>query len=98
MVLYEEGLLYFDENRKWRERYVVVRANYCLECHESLQVSEKRPSESIRKFCSFGSDSVPALPSVFCERSPSDLQAAAYRGHCFDHRGAVHGNGGQLLP
>ncbi|XP_015247075.1 PREDICTED: protein Niban [Cyprinodon variegatus] len=37
MVLYEEGLLYFDENRKWRERYVVVRANYCLECHESLQ-------------------------------------------------------------
>uniref|UniRef100_A0A3Q2E2L7 Niban apoptosis regulator 1a n=1 Tax=Cyprinodon variegatus TaxID=28743 RepID=A0A3Q2E2L7_CYPVA len=38
MVLYEEGLLYFDENRKWRERYVVVRANYCLECHESLQV------------------------------------------------------------
>ncbi|XP_068176338.1 protein Niban 1a [Antennarius striatus] len=36
-VLYEEGLFYFDETRKWRERYVVVRANYCLECHESLE-------------------------------------------------------------
>lgn len=38
-VLYEEGVLYFDESRKWRERYVVVRANYCLECHDSLEVS-----------------------------------------------------------
>ena len=38
-VLYEEVVLYFDDTRKWRERYVVVRANYCLECHESLEVS-----------------------------------------------------------
>lgn len=38
-VLYEEGLFYFDETRKWRERYVVVRANYCLECHDGLEVS-----------------------------------------------------------
>ncbi|XP_018532179.1 protein Niban 1a [Lates calcarifer] len=36
-VLYEEAVLYFDDTRKWRERYVVVRANYCLECHESLE-------------------------------------------------------------
>ncbi|MED6276043.1 hypothetical protein CHARACLAT_032928, partial [Characodon lateralis] len=36
IVLYEEGVCYFDEARKWKERYVVVRANYCLECHESL--------------------------------------------------------------
>ncbi|KAM3850480.1 protein Niban 1-like [Diretmus argenteus] len=36
-VLYEEGVLYFDDTRKWRERYVVVRANYCLECHDSLE-------------------------------------------------------------
>ncbi|XP_075901330.1 protein Niban 1-like isoform X8 [Nelusetta ayraudi] len=36
-VLYEDGLLYFDESRKWRERYVVVRANYCLECHDGLE-------------------------------------------------------------
>ncbi|XP_056233846.1 protein Niban 1a isoform X1 [Seriola aureovittata] len=36
-VLYEEGVFYFDDTRKWRERYVVVRANYCLECHESLE-------------------------------------------------------------
>ncbi|XP_030584250.1 protein Niban 1a [Archocentrus centrarchus] len=36
-ALYEESVLYFDDTRKWRERYVVVRANYCLECHDSLQ-------------------------------------------------------------
>ncbi|XP_010784553.1 protein Niban-like, partial [Notothenia coriiceps] len=36
-VLYEEAVLFFDETRKWKERYVVVRANYCLECHDSLE-------------------------------------------------------------
>ncbi|XP_029905283.1 protein Niban 1a [Myripristis murdjan] len=36
-VLYEDAVLYFDDTRKWRERYVVVRANYCLECHDSLE-------------------------------------------------------------
>ncbi|XP_049910402.1 protein Niban 1a [Epinephelus moara] len=36
-VLYEESVLFFDETRKWKERYVVVRANYCLECHDSLE-------------------------------------------------------------
>ncbi|XP_075993614.1 protein Niban 1-like [Genypterus blacodes] len=36
-VLYEEAVLYFDESRKWRDRYVVVRGNYCLECHDSLE-------------------------------------------------------------
>lgn len=41
-VLYEEHVLYFDETRKWRERYVVVRANYSLECHESYEVTATR--------------------------------------------------------
>uniref|UniRef100_A0AAQ5ZWC4 Niban apoptosis regulator 1a n=1 Tax=Amphiprion ocellaris TaxID=80972 RepID=A0AAQ5ZWC4_AMPOC len=36
-VLYEEAVLYFDDTRKWRDRYVVVRASYCLECHDSLE-------------------------------------------------------------
>ncbi|XP_068564072.1 protein Niban 1a isoform X2 [Cebidichthys violaceus] len=36
-VLYEDYVLFFDETRKWKERYVVVRANYCLECHDSLE-------------------------------------------------------------
>ncbi|KAM9762920.1 protein Niban 1-like [Menidia menidia] len=36
-LLYEEAVFYFDDTRKWRERYVVVRANYCLECHDSLE-------------------------------------------------------------
>ena len=38
VVLYEEHVLHFDDSRKWRERYVVVRANYSLECHESYEV------------------------------------------------------------
>ncbi|XP_074492480.1 protein Niban 1-like [Sebastes fasciatus] len=40
-VLYEEGVLFFDETRKWKERYVVVRANYCLECHDGLETFVK---------------------------------------------------------
>ncbi|CAL8306654.1 unnamed protein product [Lota lota] len=36
-VLYENAVYHFDETRKWKERYVVVRANYCLECHDSLE-------------------------------------------------------------
>uniref|UniRef100_A0A669DVA5 Niban apoptosis regulator 1a n=1 Tax=Oreochromis niloticus TaxID=8128 RepID=A0A669DVA5_ORENI len=40
-VLYEESVFYFDDTRKWRERYVVVRANYCLECHERLETFVK---------------------------------------------------------
>ncbi|KAM3620133.1 uncharacterized protein V6R79_018690 [Siganus canaliculatus] len=40
-VLYEELILYFDETRKWRDRYIVVRANYCLECHDSLETFVK---------------------------------------------------------
>lgn len=35
-VLYEDAVLYFDESRKWRERYVVVRANFSLELHDGL--------------------------------------------------------------
>uniref|UniRef100_A0A8C8LZ03 Niban 1/2/3 domain-containing protein n=1 Tax=Oncorhynchus tshawytscha TaxID=74940 RepID=A0A8C8LZ03_ONCTS len=37
-VLYEEQVLHFDYTRKWKERYMVVRANYCLECHDSFEV------------------------------------------------------------
>ncbi|KAJ7986250.1 hypothetical protein DPEC_G00338000 [Dallia pectoralis] len=36
-VLYEEQVLLFDDTRKWKERYMVVRANYSLECHDSVE-------------------------------------------------------------
>ncbi|KAI1882920.1 hypothetical protein AGOR_G00239860 [Albula goreensis] len=36
-ILYEECILYFDDSRKWKERFVVVRANYTLECHDSTE-------------------------------------------------------------
>ncbi|XP_067218023.1 protein Niban 1 [Chanodichthys erythropterus] len=36
-VLYKDSMLYFDDNRKWRERFVVVRADYSLELHDSQE-------------------------------------------------------------
>ncbi|XP_067310020.1 protein Niban 1 [Pseudorasbora parva] len=36
-VLYKDSMLYFDENRKWRERFVVVCADYSLELHDSQE-------------------------------------------------------------
>uniref|UniRef100_A0A8C7SPJ5 Niban 1/2/3 domain-containing protein n=1 Tax=Oncorhynchus mykiss TaxID=8022 RepID=A0A8C7SPJ5_ONCMY len=40
-VLYEEQVLHFEATRKWEERYVVVRGNYCLECHNSFETFVK---------------------------------------------------------
>lgn len=37
-VLYEELVRYFDDGRKWKERYIVMRACFVLECHESYKV------------------------------------------------------------
>uniref|UniRef100_A0A673GM20 Protein Niban-like n=1 Tax=Sinocyclocheilus rhinocerous TaxID=307959 RepID=A0A673GM20_9TELE len=36
-VLYKDSMLYFDDNRKWRERFVVVRADHSLELHDSQE-------------------------------------------------------------
>ncbi|XP_016105328.1 protein Niban-like [Sinocyclocheilus grahami] len=36
-VLYNDSVLYFDDNRKWRERFVVVRADHSLELHDSQE-------------------------------------------------------------
>ncbi|XP_077439268.1 protein Niban 1a isoform X2 [Vanacampus margaritifer] len=36
-VLYEDSVFLFDDSGKWKKRYLVVRANYCFECHESLE-------------------------------------------------------------
>ncbi|XP_051770864.1 protein Niban 1-like [Ctenopharyngodon idella] len=36
-VLYKDSMLYFDDNRKWRERFVVVCADYSLELHDSQE-------------------------------------------------------------
>uniref|UniRef100_A0A673VZB7 Niban apoptosis regulator 1a n=1 Tax=Salmo trutta TaxID=8032 RepID=A0A673VZB7_SALTR len=40
-VLYEEQVLHFEAARKWEERYVVVRGNYCLEFHNSFETFVK---------------------------------------------------------
>ncbi len=38
-VLYEENVQCFDDSsRKWKDRYIVIRANYVLECYESYKV------------------------------------------------------------
>ncbi|XP_028971698.2 protein Niban 1 isoform X2 [Esox lucius] len=36
-VLYQDCVPYYDENKKWKERFVVVRANHSLECHDSQE-------------------------------------------------------------
>ncbi|XP_051555815.1 protein Niban 1-like isoform X2 [Myxocyprinus asiaticus] len=40
-VLYKDSMLYFDDNRKWRERFVVVCADYSLELHDSQETFTK---------------------------------------------------------
>ncbi|XP_077076660.1 protein Niban 1a isoform X2 [Siphateles boraxobius] len=40
-VLYEEIVRYFDDGRKWKERYIVMRACHVLECHESYKAFVK---------------------------------------------------------
>lgn len=40
-VLYKDSMLYFDDNRKWRERLVVARADYSLELHDSQEVLKR---------------------------------------------------------
>lgn len=50
-VLYEEHLFYFDEARKWRDRYVVVRANHSLECHHSLEVRTDAEPPDLGRRC-----------------------------------------------
>ncbi|XP_060773418.1 protein Niban 1a isoform X2 [Neoarius graeffei] len=39
-VIYREPIAHYD-NRKWKERFVVVRSNYSLECHESYETFMK---------------------------------------------------------
>lgn len=108
-VLYEEAVLFFDQTRKWKERYVVVRANYCLECHDSLEVSRtatksneqslqyKRTIQSPYQLLPSNHSFFFPLPSDFFKRDASTPENAAYRGQCSDHRGEVHGHGGQVL-
>uniref|UniRef100_A0AAY4CK84 Niban 1/2/3 domain-containing protein n=1 Tax=Denticeps clupeoides TaxID=299321 RepID=A0AAY4CK84_9TELE len=40
-VLFEGPVLHFEDTRKWKERYVVVRASYSLECHDSQESFRK---------------------------------------------------------
>jgi len=52
-VLYKDSMLYFDDNRKWKERFVVVRADYSLELHDSQEVCKCYLSSSPCKSCFF---------------------------------------------
>lgn len=37
-VLYEENVMFFEDGKRWKHRFLVVRANYILECHKSYKV------------------------------------------------------------
>ncbi|XP_036421218.1 protein Niban 1 [Colossoma macropomum] len=41
VVVYKDSLQHFDDSRKWKERFVVVRADYSLELHDSQETFTK---------------------------------------------------------
>ncbi|KAK6311271.1 hypothetical protein J4Q44_G00193260 [Coregonus suidteri] len=40
-VLYQDSVLQYDDTRKWKERFVVMRANHSLECHDNQESFSK---------------------------------------------------------
>uniref|UniRef100_A0A8B9HDP7 Niban apoptosis regulator 1b n=1 Tax=Astyanax mexicanus TaxID=7994 RepID=A0A8B9HDP7_ASTMX len=40
-VLYKNSVQHFDDSRKWKERFVVVRSDYSLELHDSQETFNK---------------------------------------------------------
>ncbi|XP_073712290.1 protein Niban 1a isoform X2 [Misgurnus anguillicaudatus] len=40
-ILYEENVQFFEDGKKFKHRFVVVRANYILECHKSYKAFSK---------------------------------------------------------
>lgn len=97
-VVYEENLLYFDEGRKWRDRYVVVRANHSLECHDSPEVGGATAAADVGRRSRLRPHLLSSLSPDVRQRRSSTPEAAAYRGRCSDPGGRLHGPGGQVLP
>ncbi|XP_017346878.1 protein Niban 1 [Ictalurus punctatus] len=40
-LVYKDSVLYFDDSKKWKERFVTVRADYSLELHDSQETFAK---------------------------------------------------------
>eukprot|EP00063_Salmo_salar_P062876 XP_014037711.1 PREDICTED: protein Niban-like isoform X2 [Salmo salar] len=40
-VLYQDSVLHYDDSGKWKERFVVMRANHSLECHDNQESFSK---------------------------------------------------------
>uniref|UniRef100_A0A8C7IQE9 Niban apoptosis regulator 1b n=1 Tax=Oncorhynchus kisutch TaxID=8019 RepID=A0A8C7IQE9_ONCKI len=40
-VLYQDSVLHYDDTGKWKERFVVMRANHSLECHDNQESFSK---------------------------------------------------------
>ncbi|XP_062872662.1 protein Niban 1 [Trichomycterus rosablanca] len=75
-LIYKEKVLHFDDSRKWKERFVVVRADYSLELHDSqetftkglparhsLQLSGGTVLTSQEKYCALVDKAFPDLNS-----------------------------------
>ncbi|XP_036410282.1 protein Niban 1-like [Megalops cyprinoides] len=54
-ILYEGSVLHFDDSKKWKERFVVVRASYSLECHDSNETFLKGAPPRLRLLPAGGS-------------------------------------------
>lgn len=55
-MVYKDSILYFDDSKKWKERFAIVRADYSLELHDSQEVPQHNPimQEIIRKISHYG--------------------------------------------
>ncbi|KAG7321684.1 hypothetical protein KOW79_014542 [Hemibagrus wyckioides] len=40
-LVYKDSILYFDDSKKWKERFATVRADYSLELHDSQETFAK---------------------------------------------------------
>lgn len=40
-ILYEENVMFFENGKRWKHRFIIVRANYILECHKSYKAFMK---------------------------------------------------------
>ena len=65
-VLYEAELLHFAEDlKKWKDRYVVIKNNYTVDCFETKEVNASSSYILLRSQRSQYQVNLPLLPPFF---------------------------------
>lgn len=83
-MLFEEMVWYFDDGRKWKERFIVIRACYVLEIHESYKVRATIHHLLTEAKIKCLPASHTCFPAVIFERCASTTETNAYWGHHTD--------------